>query len=568
MSLILDSIMSLPKCYKPVTYKRAASSDLLKYANDTRSEGHFNDVTITIENECIPANKMVLSCHSVFFEKMFKCEMKEKYENKVEIESVDGKAVKSLIDYMYNGNIDIDDRNVFELLAAADYLQLMGVKQYCFQYLQSNVTINNWLYTLKAVNLFAGDKIKHQIYLYISTHFNEIVQTDDFNMLSNDDLKKLISYFKRTDVLATSLSRGIVTWVKHDVEGRKHHFLGLFKLIEVDQLSYEFIEDLSKENFVQTNFDCHQFLVTSLLQLLKNQGDEKKKSRVISVGGKRTLSKVTEVYNIHNCNLTDYPDFPINIACHSLLAGNGGNIFCIGGFDGDDLKFHTNHTVWLSNVKDRFEIWVKVSLMNERRCVMGATEHDGKLVVAGGYNGSDTLASAEFYDMSYDKWEQIASLIQNRHSNALVSCRGSLYALGGIDNSGAHLSSVERLKSLKGEWTESPSMLQPRKLLAAVNCSNVLYAIGGQASIDCSTRTSTVEKFDPNENKWVYVSKMNSERCAHAACVMQGKIYIVGGVDAKNEFIKTIECYNPSLDSWSIVGQTHLNLKHHAVVAL
>ena len=157
---------------------------------------------------------------------------------------------------------------------------------------------------------------------------------------------------------------------------------------------------------------------------------------------------------------------------------------------------------------------------------------------------------------------------QCRTGNALVSCRGSLYALGGLHDDGVCLSSVERLKSIKGDWEDSPPMLQPRKWLAAVGCNNVVYAIGGQSKEDGSTRTNTVEKFDPDENKWIYVSKMNSERAAHAACVLHGKIYVVGGLDVKGKPVKTIECYTPSLDSWSIVGTTNLDWFYHSIVAV
>ena len=543
--------MSSLKCYKPVTCKREASIDLLKYANDTRSEGHFNDVTITIENECIPANKMVLSCHSVFFEKMFKCEMKEKHENKVKIESVDGKAVKSLVEYMYNGSIDIDDRNVFEMLAAADYLQLMDVKQFCLQYLQSKVTIDNWLddnwlATLQALTLFSSEASKHEIYQYMSKHFNEIVQTHDFSYLSHDDLKNMILYCYQTDVQATSLCQSIVNWIKHDVEARKHNILDLFVLAKVDQLPHEFIEDLLKEDFIKTNFDCRQFLIAMLLRLQVDQEDKKVIPKMIMVDGRNIFFNDAEVENLRDRKFSNYPDNPLTLS--GLCVKTGNNV------------------AWLFNIKDQFESWMKVSPMIERRCVMGATEHNGKIVVAGGHNGSETLASAESCDMSDKKWKKIASMKQCRSTPALASCQGCLYALGGYDDAGECLSSVERLTDLKGDWGKSPSMLRARRLLAAVSCDNVVYAIGGQSTNDVSAITNTVEKFDPAENKWSYVSSMSIKRRAHAACVMDGKIYVVGGIDPENKHVDTIECYNPSTDTWSIIGTTMLDMINHSIV--
>ena len=54
----------------------------------------------------------------------------------------------------------------------------------------------------------------------------------------------------------------------------------------------------------------------------------------------------------------------------------------------------------------------------------------------------------------------------------------------------------------------------------------------------------------------------------HAACVLRGKIYVVGGLDANNKVIKSIECYNPETDEWTVVGETKHEICGHALIAL
>ena len=46
------------------------------------------------------------------------------------------------------------------------------------------------------------------------------------------------------------------------------------------------------------------------------------------------------------------------------------------------------------------------------------------------------------------------------------------------------------------------------------------------------------------------------ETWRQAACVLGGKIYMVGGLDANNEVVKTMECYNPLTNQWTVVGET------------
>ena len=70
---------------KPIIKKRLFDSNLLQYAKRNREEGFFNDVTVTTGNKSITANRMVLSCNSKYFEKMFKASFEERYSNTIEV---------------------------------------------------------------------------------------------------------------------------------------------------------------------------------------------------------------------------------------------------------------------------------------------------------------------------------------------------------------------------------------------------------------------------------------------------------------------------------------------------
>ena len=108
-------------------------------------------------------------------------------------------------------------------------------------------------------------------------------------------------------------------------------------------------------------------------------------------------------------------------------------------------------------------------------------------------------------------------------------------------------------------------MHTPRYDFAAVNCQGFLYAIGGYS---ISKVEKSVEKYDPGNNQWTYVSSMKFARHDHAACVLQDKIYVIGGKKSGNDIVKVIECYDPELDEWSIVGETAQECAYHSVVAL
>ena len=61
---------------------------------------------------------------------------------------------------------------------------------------------------------------------------------------------------------------------------------------------------------------------------------------------------------------------------------------------------------------------------------------------------------------------------------------------------------------------------------------------------------------------------MNIEKIAHSACVLQDKIYVVGGVNKNCSLVKEIECYDLATDKWSIVGETVDKLYKHKLIAV
>jgi len=92
-------------------------------------------------------------------------------------------------------------------------------------------------------------------------------------------------------------------------------------------------------------------------------------------------------------------------------------------------------------------------------------------------------------------------------------------------------------------------MLTPRYELAVVAVNNILYAIGGTTS----GATPIVEAYNPLTNTWSTKSPMSTARSLVRAAVLNGQIYIAGGIDVTGFEVSTAEVYNPLTDTWSTV---------------
>jgi hypothetical protein len=111
-------------------------------------EGLFSDVTIVVTSarhgECstsLDLHRNVL-VHNDFFRGMFTRSFRESGEKTVKVEVAEGSSVAAsvlVLEYLYTSNIVINNNNVFEVLAAADKLQLTSLCESCEAYLAHNL---------------------------------------------------------------------------------------------------------------------------------------------------------------------------------------------------------------------------------------------------------------------------------------------------------------------------------------------------------------------------------------------------------------------------------------------
>ncbi len=105
------------------------------------------------------------------------------------------------------------------------------------------------------------------------------------------------------------------------------------------------------------------------------------------------------------------------------------------------------------------------------------------------------------------------------------------------------LSSTELIAQTN--WTRKASMPTARSALAACVVDGKIYAIGGCPK--SQVVYSTVEQYDPATDAWTTKTSMPTPRCFLGVGVVNGKIYAVGGVANAGwePGLKTVEEYDP-----------------------
>ena len=544
--------MALPTdLHDSVTRERSSYPQILEFANESRTAGEFTDVTLVIGMTNIPANRVILSCCSEFFRTMFQTQMRERYDTQINITAdLDENSVKALIDFIYTGKITINNENVMHLIKASDYLQLDEPKQFCIEFLDSVLSLATCNVFLKAANLYGINQLQERVYKMVSGKLTEFAETNDFKLFTKEDLISCVTHLDRKLVKETSVYQAIVTWIKHDEENRNTYFPDLLLLVNLDNLPQEFLRDVvSIESLVKENLLCMRLVMEAIRKLLHNDetaaGSE---SKIISVGGQETVNRVIKVFSCDDSSNSILRELPLDTKCEKAIRLR------------NHVYFFTGSKVVKTKLGQQFSTFKEVSPMKERFSFSAAV-FDDTIVVTGGVF---TDKSAECFVAQQNEWKSIASTNVQKNCNKLVTCKGCLYDTGGFDE-GKPLTFVERLRGLEEEWELVQPMQTERYLHVAVSCNGFVYVIGG---FKARKTLSNVEKYDPSLNLWVYAKEMNIARYGHAACVLRGKIYVVGGKTGKNVFVKEIECYDPAMDAWSIVGNIAENLFRHSLIVM
>jgi len=101
----------------------------------------------------------------------------------------------------------------------------------------------------------------------------------------------------------------------------------------------------------------------------------------------------------------------------------------------------------------------------------------------------------------------------------------------------------------------------PRVGMSSARIGNKLFLIGGAApaaqtmrgenELESLVGTSFVDAFDFNTNTWdTTIAPMDTPRVYATAVALDDSIYVMGGVDARGNILKSVEVYDPTKNSW------------------
>ena len=252
----------------------AHSEILLSKCAQFREQGEFIDVGLKVSEEVFSAHRIVLAASSDYFHAMFAHGMKESNQEVIELkdESISAAALKIVLDSIYSGDLQVNDENIFEVLVAADHLQVTSVVQQCCDYLQTQFVdqLRFDVQTFCRVSAIADrhglKDLQEATQTKMAYIYKESCESEEF--LSHVDADQYTRLLSRDDLSAPSetfVFKSVMLWIKHKKEERisfAAKVIGAVRLGLVD--IRELIEELHTEE-MQRMPEIHMLLYESLL---------------------------------------------------------------------------------------------------------------------------------------------------------------------------------------------------------------------------------------------------------------------------------------------------------------
>ena len=155
------------------------------------------------------------------------------------------------------------------------------------------------------------------------------------------------------------------------------------------------------------------------------------------------------------------------------------------------------------------------------------------------------------------EWQMETLMPTGRHDFGLAAQPGSyyLYAFGGVVSATDMLTSTERYNTCSRQWETLAPLPQPRGYVMAVEINGKYYVVGGVDQVVSGTFgvQNTTYVYDPAANAWRQLADLPQALGGVTVATANGKLYAFGGFDQRGynhgNVANTYE-YNPATNMW------------------
>lgn len=498
---------------------------------------------------------------------MFTGGMKESSQNTIELKGLSARGLKHIIDFAYSSEVTLDLDCIQDVLGAAVFLQMVPVVELCEEFLKSAMSVETCLNIGQMATTFSLSSLKQSVDAFTFRHFLQIAQEDDFLHIPKERLVFFLQSNKLKNCSEIDLFHAAIRWLQHDVSRRASASEVLCHVRFPLMRSSELVDSVQTVDIMVEDVQCRHFLLEAFnYQILPFRQHEMQSQRtsirsdvtsLITFGGTpytdndRTVS--SKVYYLPDITARQFKELTeMEMGCsHACVSVLDNFVYVVGG---QHLQYRSGEGA--VDICFRYDPhlnqWLRIQPMQESRIQFQLNVLHGQLYATGGRNRSGSLSSVECYCPRKNEWTYVDSLKRRIWGHAGATCGDKLYVSGGYGVSVEDKKTLHCYDPASDQWDFKCPMNEPRVLHAMISVNNRIYALGGRMDhVDRCFDVLAVEYYVQETDQWTTVSPMRAGQSEAGCCLLDKKIYIVGGYNWHlNNVTSIVQVYNTETDEW------------------
>jgi N-acetylneuraminic acid mutarotase len=237
-----------------------------------------------------------------------------------------------------------------------------------------------------------------------------------------------------------------------------------------------------------------------------------------------------------------------------------GKLYVFGGFDTPNPILTTIQTHAYNPTNNQ---WARLADVPVKLTHAGQASDGNIIYLAGGFEGDNPGGSSNRvwkYDITSNTWSQGTSLPASRGGGCLVRIDRKLHYFGGgvrapggviTQDFGDHW--LLDLNQPGAGWTTLAPMPNARNHMGGCVLNGKIYAIGGQHLANEGDNQSSVDVYDPPTDSWTSAASLPQPRGHVTANVLlrNNRILVISGVTNTSVPMANITEYDPATNSWT-----------------
>lgn len=478
----------------------------------------YTDVKILCQDRVFKCHRLVLATTCEYFDVMFSAGYKEKSLEEIRLHDIDCTTFEEVLRFAYQGDVVINDDNVYSLLCASDMLRLSFIENRCILYLRErNIPADHAL----EIFLFACATQKHSILSVVSRfimqNLNRFYSHSEFLNIPLEELNMLLTFcHPPSSKYERVLLDAIIRWVSyspHARDDKKGCFTQLTKSIDFRHFSTEAIA----KHFDKEVVDCDQDTDIDTLHIWSPPGSGKlflhvfanvkfgtfhqddRRQDMMSLEKSRlcrfTLKKCTDVEmewsppRVHKPEIDLMRTVAVDDRLYCLQRVKGKLSFSVRStidFTGDTVSLRRHP---FDSGYEKYH---------------GISHVDSKIYVC----RSNYFWSVFAYDCELDKWSVLIGVEEDVQAPCLTCCDNQVYLMGGFSDHKSRLARSSRRNRYivrayderAGIWNELPDSKHHHS--GKDHCC----VHKGKIYVTCDTHfwcePPVIEVYDPVAGKW------------------------------------------------------------------